>query len=309
MESSAKPVVSPGPRSDVYTIIAVLPFVVVCVIAAFLAAEQARAFALNDALGRARTTMSEVDSELRGHILTAQAIATSRNFEKADVRAIYEEFRRVLASQPGWLNVGLLSSTGSQIFNAVLPFGAAAGPQVDQDSLERALERGTPQVGNVAIGPAIDKAATRVRVPVLADGQVRYVISVPLKPQVFEALLREQHLPENWHVALIDGNRRLIAAVPAGATGADPEDLPDARQKGFKRALEGFVQTSRADGSEVYTSYVTSPFSGWTINISVPNESIEAAAWKGIVPIVTGLLAGLVIAVLMVWLSSRRAVR
>src|SRR3954463_6347 len=106
MESSAKPAASVGPRSDVYTIIAVLPFVVVCIIAAFLAAEQSRAIALNDALGRARTAMSEIDSELRGNILTVQAIVSSRSVEKSDVRGIYDEFRRVLGSQPGWLISG-----------------------------------------------------------------------------------------------------------------------------------------------------------------------------------------------------------
>src|SRR3954468_10863557 len=79
MESSAKPAASVGPRSDVYTIIAVLPFVVVCIIAAFLAAVQSRAIALNDALGRARTAMSEIDSELRGKLLTVQAIVSSRS--------------------------------------------------------------------------------------------------------------------------------------------------------------------------------------------------------------------------------------
>lgn len=306
MESLTKPAVSHGPRSDVYTIIAVLPFVLVCIIAAFLAAEQARAIALNEALGRARTAMSEVDSELRGHILTVEAIARSRNVEKSDLRAMHEEFRRVLGSQPAWLNIGVQSATGTQIFNAILPFDAPAGPQVDQDSLERALERGTPQIGNVAIGQAIDRPATRVRVPVVADGKVRYVISVPLKPELFDGLLREQHLPANWRITLIDGNKRLIAAVPPPAPGGEQADLIEDRQKAPRRALEGFAQVTRADGSEVYTSYVASALSGWTINIAVPKESVEAAAWKGVVPIVTGLIAALVIAVVMVWLNSRR---
>jgi two-component system sensor histidine kinase UhpB len=279
--------------------------VVVCIIAAFLAAEQARAIALNEALGRARTAMGVVDGELRSNILTVQALAASRSVEKSDVRAMYEEFRRVLASQPAWLNIGLQSSTGSQIFNAVLPFGAPAGPQVDQDSLERALERGTPQIGNVAIGPAIDRAATRVRVPVVADGKVRYVISVPLKPQLFDRLLHEPHLPPNWDITLLDGNKRLIAAVPAAA-GKHVEDAPATARRSAVRAAEGFFEVVRADGSQVYTSYVTSELSGWVINVAVPKDAIEAAAWNGALPIVAGLMAALVLAAFMVWLSGRR---
>lgn len=307
MESTTKPAARSAMRSDVYAILAVLPFVVVCIIAAFLAAEQARAIALNEALGRARTAMGAVDSELRGHILTIEAIATSRSVEKGDLRTLYEESRRVMASQPAWLNIGVQSGTGAQLFNAILPFGSPPSPQVDQDSLERALERRTPQIGNVAIGPAIDRAATRVRVPIVADGTVRYVISVPLKPQVFDSLLRAQNLPSTWDITLLDGNKRLIAAVPAPPGKATEEDPLEARRKAARRGREGFTEVVRADGSEVYTSYVGSALSGWTINVSLPKDSIETAAWNGALPIVTGLMAALVLAAIMVWLSGRRA--
>jgi hypothetical protein len=295
---------------DVYTIIAVLPFVVVCLIAAFLAAQQWRTIALNEVLGRARTAVSAVDSELRGHILTIEALASSRSVEKGDLRSLYEECRRVLTSQPAWLNVGLQSGTGAQLFNAVMPFGSAQPPQVDQDSLERVLERGIPQIGNVAIGPAIDKAATRVRVPVVADGKVRYVISVPLKPQLFEALLRDQHLPADWDITLLDGNQRLIAAVPSQPSGTmAKEDPAAARLKPAKRAPEGFAEAVRPDGSEVYTSYVTSALSGWTITVSLPKRVVDTAGWKGASPILIGLIAALMVAAFMVWLSSRRSER
>ena len=310
MSPSAKPAAGATPRSDVYTIIAVIPFVAVCIVAAFLAAEQSRAIALNEALGRARTAMSAVDSELRGHILTIEAIASSRALEKGDLRSMYDESRRVLASQPAWLNIGVQSATGAQLFNAVLPYGSAPTPQVDQDSLERALERGTPQIGNVAVGPAIDKAATRVRVPILADGKVRYVVSVPLKPELFEGLLREQHLAKTWEVTLLDGNKRLIAAVPPQAPGKPLDaDPTQARRAPAKRAREGFEQAVRPDGSELYTSYVTSEMSGWIITIAVPKELVETAAWNGARPIVVGLMAALIVAVLMVWLSGRRIER
>jgi two-component system, NarL family, sensor histidine kinase UhpB len=307
MQSVTKPAASPAPRSDAYIIIAALPFVVVCIIAAFLAAEQARAIALNEALGRARTAMGVVDSELRSHILTIEALATSRSVEKGDLRTLYEECRRVMASQPAWLNISLQSRTGAQIFNAILPYGSPAAPQVDQDSLERALERRTPQIGNVAVGPAIDRAATRVRVPIVTDGKVRYVISVPLKPQLFEGLLRAQDLPANWDITLLDGNKRLIAAVPAPSAARAEADPLEARRNAARRAAEGFSQVARADGSEVYTSYVTSTVSGWIINVSVPKDSIEAAAWNGARPIAIGLMAALVLATFMVWLGGRRA--
>jgi hypothetical protein len=306
MQSSAKG----APQVDILTIVAVLPFVAVCIVAAFLEAEQARTSALNDALARARTTMSAVDFELRGHVLTVQAMATSRSFEKGDLRAIYDESKRILGSQPAWLNVGLQSGNGTQLFNAIEPFGTLPAPQADQESLERALELGTPQIGNVAVGPAIDKAATRVRVPVHAQGKVRYVISVPLKPQLFEDILRSQQLPPDWEISLLDGKGRLVASVPprpAGEVLGKP--APAARRKVVPLAPEGMSQLPRADGVEVYASYVKSNFSGWQVSVLVPKESIEAVAWNGARPIVLGVMAALSIAAFMLWLSIWRSDR
>lgn len=299
-----------GSQVDIFSIVAMLPFVAVCIGAAFLEAEQSRANALNEALGRARTAMSAVDVELRGHVLTLQAIATSRSFEKGEVRAIYEETRRVLRSQPAWMNVGLQSENGTQIFNAVDPFGRTPAPQADQESLERALELGTPQVGNVAVGPAIDKAATRVRVPVRLDGKVRYVISVPLKPQIFEDILRSQNLPVGWHITLVDGKRRVVASDPPqtiSAGLAEPE--PVSRRRAVPLAPEGIPQAVRADGVEVYAPYVLSSFSGWQVSVLVPKDAIESAAWKGARPIVLGVMAALSIAAFMLWLGSWRSDR
>jgi len=299
-----------GSQFDILTIVAVLPFVAVCIVAAFLEAEQSRTMALNDALGRARTAMSAVDTELRGHVLTLQAMATSRSFENGDLRAIYDESKRVLASQPAWLNVGLQSRNGTQLFNAIEPLGRLPTPQADQESLERALELGTPQIGNVAVGPAIDKAATRVRVPVVAAGNVRYVISVPLKPQLFEEILRSQQLPRDWHISLIDGKNRLVASVPPQSVDATlgPAPTPE-RRKGAPQAPEGVWQSARGDGVEIYTSHVRSSFSGWQVNVAVPKESVESAAWNGARPIVIGVMAALTIAAFLVWLGVWRSDR
>lgn len=147
-----------------------------------------------------------------------------------------------------------------------------------------------------------------MRVPVLADGKVRYVVSVPLKPQLFEELLRQQHLPSNFCVALLDGNQRLIAALPELPVGsALDDDAPTNGARQARGAPEGFAEGTRADGTPVYSGYVASPFSGWTIFVSAPRDSVEAAAWQAAKPIVIGLMAALTAVVFLVWLTSRRA--
>ena len=283
---------------------ALAPFMVVALLAATRLVEQERTIVATEALGRARAAMSAVDAELYGHIRTVQALATSRSLEKGEVRAFYAESARVLKSQPRWLNVGLQSATGAQIFNAILPFGAAPPAQVDQDSLERALESGKPQIGNVAVGPAIDQAATRVRVPVLADGKVRYVISVPIKPEVFAALLVDQRLPDDWVIKLVDGNRRVVARIPA-----QPPGTPIGEQflKAIKHAPGGFFRERTAEGVESTTAYVTSPLSGWVLGIAVPQTTVEAGDRRALGGIALMLAAAFAAALGLLALISRRA--
>ena len=74
-------------------------------------------------------------------------------------------------------------------------------------------------------------------------------------------------------------------------------------------AAEGMANSVRGDGVEVYSPYARSSFSGWQVNVLVPKESIESAAWKGARPIVLGVMAALTIAAFMLWLSSWRSER
>jgi hypothetical protein len=288
---------SPPSRVSVRALVvvmAVLPFAVVGIVAASLAAEDARVDLRSQALAYARAVTNAVDGELQAHIRTVEVLAASRSLERGDVRAFYEESRRVLPSQPRWLNIGLQSTSGKQIFNAVEPFGSPVGTQVDEASLQRALESGKPQIGNIAVGQAIERPATRVRVPVAPHGKVLYVISVPLNPQFFEELLRRQPLPQQWSISLVDGNRRLVASVPPRPPGIDGEQASaEARRKPARQAPEGFAPVLRPDGTEIYAGYVTSPRSGWTVTVSLSKEIMETAAWEAARPIVIGLLSAL----------------
>ena len=71
-----------------------------------------------------------------------------------------------------------------------------------------------PVIGDVDVGAAVPEPSVRLRLPVLQKGMVRYVITVPLKPDAFADVLRAQRLPESWVIALVDRNRRFIARLP-----------------------------------------------------------------------------------------------
>ena len=111
------------PQLSLLVVGTVAPVLLLAVAAGVLLLRHERNTMEQEAIGRTRSAMSAVDAHANGHFLTLQALAASRALEAGNIRAFYEETRRVLRGQPEWLNIGLASANGVQLFDAVRPFG------------------------------------------------------------------------------------------------------------------------------------------------------------------------------------------
>lgn len=282
------------------------PMVVFAALTAFFLVQHERETMQRDAIGRARSTMSALDAELKGHIETALVLASSRNLETGDIRAFHEESRRVLRSQPRWLNVGLTSTAEKQLSDAVLPYGSDFPPPSDLDSLSLVLRTGKPAIGDVAAGQAIGKASVRIRVPVIQDGSVRYVVTVPLKPGLFEELLREQRLPPDWIIALADRNKRFVARIPPAPLG---NPVSESFKAAIEKAPEGWFRGRTIEGLETYTPYVTSELSGWVLGIAIPQRTVEAGERRAVMYVGAGVAAAGAMALWLALLFGGRIAR
>jgi hypothetical protein len=156
--------------------------VLLAIAASLFLAQNERHAREHEAMGRVQSLLSAVEASLQGSLAVANALAASANLERQDVRAFYEECRRVLRSQPNWLNIGLTDRSGVQLFDAVLPFDQPA-QLGDPESFARVVQSGKPVFGSLAVGPATRASSVRLRVPVFRNGQVAYVLSIPLRVQ------------------------------------------------------------------------------------------------------------------------------
>src|SRR4051812_15225405 len=191
---------------------AVAPVLVLAVAAGALLVRHERQTMQSEAIGRTRSAMSAIDAEIRGHFTTLGALASSKTLELGDLRAFYEEAQRVARGQSDWLSVRLALATESQVFDTSIPFGKDVPALNDLNSFRLAVASRRPVVSDV------DSSGTRpllrVRVPVVLDSVVRYVVTVQIVPESFNAVLREQRLPEDWVIGLVDRNRRVVARIP-----------------------------------------------------------------------------------------------
>jgi signal transduction histidine kinase len=285
------------------TLVAVLPVLLIgSLLGAMLVVQERRTFE-NGARDRVRAISTGVDAALRGTITTVLAVAASPSLHTGDLGAFHAELRAVLASQPDWLSIVLLSTDGRQLVNANLPFGAALPRTVDEASLSAVVRSHRTAVGDLSMGPVLKRYGVTVRVPVLREGRVAYVISAVVKPESIQALLERERVPERWAVGIADRNRLFVARQPATAPGTPVAP-------GFRAALEsrgeGEFRATTLEGVDTFQWFTTTPLSGWAVGLAVPADVVLRGARRAGAFAAIGVLAAMLLSLFAAYFVARR---
>lgn len=288
------------PQLSLLVAVAIAPVLVLAVAAGILLVRHERQTMQQEAIGRTQSAMSAVDAEIRGHFTAMQALAASKALEVGDIATFHEEAQRVLRGQSDWRTVRLALATETPLFDAAVALGAEAVPVSDLSSFRLAVARRQPVISDVDTSA---QPVVHLRMPVVQDGVVRYVITVQVEPDSFNDVLRAQRVPESWVIALVDRNRRFIARIP-------PLPASTAVSESFRAAINrspsGWFQGLTIEGTRTYTPYVTSEPSGWVLGIAIPGSTVDAAANRTVIGMAGGLAAVLALALLLSWILARR---
>jgi hypothetical protein len=288
-------------RLRLYLLVAgsLVPLIGFAVIAARQLVQHERAAVEREAIGRARSAMSAVDAHLRSSIVALETLASSKSLEAGNIAAFHQEAQRVLRTQPAWVNIGLASAERKvQLFNAVYALGKPEPIVTEDEAFTAALRGARATFGNVAAGTAVQSPTVRVRVPVSYADEVRYVLSAPQNLKLFAELMQSQQLPDDWGIALVDRETRVITRIPAVPAGVEESDsLRDA----IRRAPEGWFEGQSRDGHPTYTAYVTSQLSGWVLGVAIPAGTVEAGEQRILTMLAAGMLLSLAIGTALAW--------
>ena len=292
-------------RLILLVVLASIPLLVFAAVMVVLSARNERAVFERGATERTRALITAVDAELKSSITTLEALATSRLFDGGDLRGFYDEAARVVKSQPGWRTVIVSLPSGESLVNLLRPLGAELAPVVEQRSFNQVLKTLKPAVGDVLFGPLTRTYDFIIRVPVMRDGKIKYVLSAVISAGSINALLSPQKLPANWIGVVLDYNQRFVART------IEPERnvgrLASASLRAaLERSSEGWFHGTTIEGREVYTPYSRSSFSGWSVAIGIPAEFVDATLRSSLFNLVlfgTGLLA---LSLLIAWIFSKR---
>jgi len=227
------------------------------------------------AIERTRAVLTAVDTELNRSISTLEALATAQELDSDDLYLIYQEAARALKSQPDWFTIVLATPDGRQVINLLRPFGSDLPMVAARASFDQVLKTRRPAIGPIFSGPIEPRLNVPVRVPVIRNGEIKYVLTAVLNPHAFYMLLLRQHLPKDWVAGVLDGNQTIVAR------NIDPErtvgrPAAESLRAALAQSSEGWFRGRTADGRPVYTSYERSEFSGWTFAMGIPTAVVDA---------------------------------
>jgi signal transduction histidine kinase/ActR/RegA family two-component response regulator len=257
------------------------------------------------AVDRNRTFVTALDAQIEGYVGTLRALGASSSLESASLDAFYNESTRVLASQPDWRNILLVDASGQQLVNLRLPYGTQLPREADTylDGLRSVVHSKSVMIGGVAPGPTSNVMGIAVRLPVLRDGAVHYVVQCIVKPEALAKLLARQGYPSTWTIGLIDANYRIIARQPYRTPGGYPSsDLTAA----VKRAPEGWYRGRTLEGADMYTAHMTSALTRWTVGVGIPTREVETVAYHAATYMALATCASVLLAIIFAHWAARR---
>ncbi|HEY0340781.1 MAG TPA: sensor histidine kinase, partial [Steroidobacteraceae bacterium] len=255
------------------------------------------------AIARNRTFLTAVDAQMLGYLGTLHALAASVDLDTGDLRGFDEEARRVLDSQPDWRNVLLLDTAGQQLLNLRLPFGAQLPneAQVDNPGFREVIDSKQAVIGDLNAGPVSNLPGIAVRMPVIRNGELRYVLEFVLEPVAMTRVMKAQGYARTWYVGLADRNGRFIARQPARPSG---ERISPDFKAAIARTSEGWYHGHTLEGRDVYTAHKTSELTGWAVGVGIPSGEWNAAAYRASAYLALGTLVSLSAALAFAfWLS------
>ena len=254
-----------------------------------------------------RALATAVDAELGATIAVLQSLSVSPSLDTGDLKRYHEALRRALAARPDWVTMNLADASGRLLISLDRPFGEPLGRVVEPASLDAAVSTRRAVVGRLTKGP-LGAYAVPVRVPVLRDGELRYVLSAALRPDTFVSVLERQRLPEAWVVSVFDAADKRVARSRRHEDFLGHPPSPSlASMMSGGNGHEATGVTHALEGDEIYTAYTRSRESGWAVAIGIPTSLIGSGVMRSLGAYGAGLALSLGLGLLAALLAVRAA--
>ena len=224
-------------------------------------------------IATARAVSVAIDTEIETTTVALDVFGTLHALDVPDLTAFQNLARRLLVRQSHWSALLLADLSGRVL--AVVPEG-----DVDEvGSLvggwaQSVAATAKPVVSNLFEIPGVSGHFVTIGVPILRDGRVRLALGARVRSESLGAILRQQQLPPNGAVSLVDSSHRIIARTRQEELYVGTK-VNQAFIDLLARIPEGSWHTDTRDGTPVYAAFSRSPLTGLAVGIALPRDEVD----------------------------------
>ena len=287
----------------------ILPLAVMAGLGLYALKRQQDARAERVGLELARSVANAVDAELRSAISILETLATTPTLDQGDLTGFRERARRVLERMPEWAAIALMDGEGIPVVDTRSPEGSRLLPVVmDYESLDYVLRTRTPSVGSLKRHPTKDWLFA-VRVPVIRDAAVKYVISALVTPDAIRDLLTRLDVPGDWLISVVDAAGLRVARSKAhqeNVAGRLSESVQAVVNQG---GAEGSGTAYALEGQRIFAPYSRVRSSGWIAVLGIPTARVDETAYRSLAAYGGGILLSIAIGTIAAFWVARTIIR
>ena len=244
---------------------------------AYITADQERSYARQAATEALTQVAHRIEAEISRELQIAETLASSAALDDGDLGDFYREATRIVSARPLWETAVLTKPDRQQVLNVLRPLGAALGPVTDTESFNAVLRTRKPVLGG--LGPyqdAIGKQLVSLRVPVIREGELRYVLTIGLLPDQIGTILGQAGLPAGWAGTVIDAKEKIVGRTPDTKIARASATTP-AVQEAIARGGTNSQRTKTREGVDVETMHrALAGTEGWSVHVGVPVAELNA---------------------------------
>ncbi|WP_280153244.1 ATP-binding protein [Piscinibacter sp. XHJ-5] len=277
--------------------VGILPLAFMSGIGLYALALQQREQMERASLELSRALASAVDAELRGASYVLEALATSTSLDSGDMQSFYRVARPVVATRPQWRAIILARPDGQVLAHTGYPPGRSDLAIAEPESFDQLVQTKAPLVGPLRRGPR-GEFGVPVRVPVVREGQLRFVLTGVINPEAFLEVVNRQRVPEDWVVSIFDSKSARVARSRANAKNIGTPPAPSLQRLMAAGVDEGVGVTYALEGDAVLSAYTRIKGSGWSVAVGIPMSSVEAGTWRSSLAYGGGVLLSAVLGAL-----------
>jgi signal transduction histidine kinase/ActR/RegA family two-component response regulator len=261
-----------------------------------------------EAVRQVADILDRVERELYTQIELLKVLAQSPTLDgdRPDLKTFHEVASRFQRERPLWNRVNLADLDGRQILNTSVPFGSPLPQVIDAEGYRRVIETKAPVIGDLAgPGPLLPDSRPRVsfRVPVIRDGQVRYVLTTTVSPERLSELAAPSGLPLAWLPFVVDGAGRIVASPRSPASIG--ERTSDEALKARASGADGVYDGRRLDGTPTKAAFRKSERTGWSAHLAIPLDLYNAPLTRSLWTLAAAGLSALSLTLVFVVLMRR----